>query len=108
MNLIEALKSMIGKKEELSYFQILEKVTDLTNHIPVGFIWMHADHYSHEDLKAMKPDDIGLVFVEWLPYDPRVKRCSQIEVLEMMLTIMKRDLKDFGEHHSSGQDEQEY
>lgn len=88
MNLDEAIHYMIDNHiEATDYFDGLRKITQLTNHFPLGFIWVDPD-------STARPGEIGIHYVEWLPFDNDVPPQELVIFFELLTAIIKQKIID--------------
>lgn len=87
MNIFEAMTKLIdeGSAPE-DFFDGMRTVTDMTGHIPFGMIWLDLSNYG-----PSYPGDMGLLNIEWLPFDPNTPKEDIVTILETLVTIFKNN-----------------
>lgn len=85
MDIFQAMRELMDSDYPADdYFDALRSITNMTGHVPFGFIWLDLENYA-----PATPGGVGLFNVEWLPANPGTPREDIISVLETLLKINK-------------------
>jgi hypothetical protein len=90
MTIFEAMREFMTdpRSQTMDYFDGLRHLSDMTGHMPFGFIWLDLQGKEYNEID---PKEVNYFGIEWIPGDPNIRKEDVITVLETLATILKNN-----------------